>query len=307
MSDGEQRIREIKERMSWFEKAEAKSLALLPTIPATAVYVGLTGCELDVDCFDVLHGIAVIRRVTNAPGIVHVCRAADLKRTDYLSVARYSSAISSELAFGLDGTDDIRPLLESAWHTAAMIKLRGHTTLCCPSFATRSWDALCAISDNSVTFGILDDVPRQIRGNREAKISVGDLEWVRKYWDAALDLRRTDVSRRFGLALNLSYTWNHTSDFRVGLFNLWGGLEALFADKTDRPVTRRVVDRICGWLSSLTPPDVDKSYNLRCDAVHGRPFAEADLVEITCWTDEILRQSLIHCIEQQEVPLPDWS
>jgi hypothetical protein len=211
------------------------------------------------------------------------------------------------LAFGFDQKQEFASLLDVAWHTAAMMKLRGHTTLCCPSYATRSWDVLCAISDNSVAFGILDDVPRQIRGNRAAKISAGDLEWVRQYWSSALDLRRVDVSRRFGLAFSLAYTWNHTTDFRIGLFNLWGGLEALFADKGDRPVTRKVVDRIRVWLSSLLPADVEQSYNLRCDAVHGRPLDDSELMEIASWTDEILRQSLIRCIERSEVPLPDWS
>jgi hypothetical protein len=303
----ENHLNKIKERLSWFTKAEAKSTELMASVPNAAVYVGMTGCELDLDTFDVVDGLGIVRQVTNAPGIVHVCRAADLSKTDYLAVARYSNSISSELAFGLNGKQEFAFLLDVAWHTAAMLKLRGHTTLCCPSYATRSWDILCAISDNTVGFGILDDVPRQIRGNRDAKIGARDLEWVRQHWSDALDLRCTDVSRRFGLAFNLSYTWNHTTDFRIGLFNLWGGLEALFADKTDRPVTRKVVDRICAWLSPLMPDDVERSYNLRCDAVHGRTLEDADLVEITCWTDEMLRQSLIRCIEQREVPLPDWS
>jgi hypothetical protein len=80
-------------------------------------------------------GLVTIRRVTN-PGIVHVCRAADISRSDYLGIGRYSHAITAELAAGDLGRPeadyDQNRLLDVAWHAAALLKLRGHASFVCP-------------------------------------------------------------------------------------------------------------------------------------------------------------------------------
>ena len=253
------------------QKAEKLARELTPAIPKAKIYVGICGPALDFDSFSLLGTIGAIRKVTNAPGIVHVCRAANLKQTDYLGVSRYSLAVRGELAFGNpDGNSEPSKLLDMAWHTAALIKLRGHTALFCPALSSVSWDVISAVSDNSVTFGILDDVPRQIAAPSPKPVSLRDVEWAKSVWGTALELRDQEKSRRFGLAFNLAYIWNQTFDPRIAITNLWCGLESLFGDKTDRPVTRKIVERICNWLPSSPPTEVQELYNLRCDACHGR-------------------------------------
>ena len=93
---------------------------------------------------------------------------------------------------------------------------------------------------------------------------------------------------------------------RIALANLWCGIEALFGDKKDRPVTRRIVEKICKWLPALKETEVENAYNIRCDAVHGRRFAGPVNKAIT-YSSELLRQAILRWIETDSVPLPDWT
>ena len=93
------------------------------------------------------------------------------------------------------------------------MKLRQQPTLICPCYATESWDVIYGIQNNSVSFGILDDVPRQITdGTSRKPVTLDDMEWVDRVWNVALDLRAVDKSLRFGLAFNVAYSWNQTRD-----------------------------------------------------------------------------------------------
>ena len=292
--------------LEWLRQTEARGRALKQVIPAAKIYVGVCGTEVAFDEFRFSNGLGFIRKVVNPPGSVHVLRAANLANADYLAVSRYSSSIRAELAPGLESDSDIDSLLDVAFHTAALIKLRHHPNLTCPCFATASWDVVSAITDNTVNFGMLDDVPRQVRGAELEAVTEEEMRWVDRIWLIALGLRSVERSRRFGLAFNVSYVWNQTSDMRLALASLWCGIEALFGDKRDRPVTRRVIEKICDWLPVLNADEVEDSYNRRCDAVHGR-WVENDIIEVVLKADEILRQALLRCIELDKTPLPDWA
>ena len=63
-----------------------------------------------------------------ANGVIHVAHAADLRHTDYLCVGRLSSAVRAEITVGTTGEDEAHPLTLT-WHTAALLKLRGHRLL----------------------------------------------------------------------------------------------------------------------------------------------------------------------------------
>src|SRR6185437_14893780 len=118
MLDNE-RLRGIQERSDWFKRAEERGRELMQSVPQANVYVGLCSAELSFDEFRLSNKTGIIRKITNPPGIIAVCRAAILSKTDYLSVSRYSGAVRGELAFGLDRTGELEFLLDIAWHTAA--------------------------------------------------------------------------------------------------------------------------------------------------------------------------------------------
>jgi hypothetical protein len=301
----EKDLKRIEAYMKPLQQAERRAHALASSLPKASLYVAICGTDVAFDHLPIANGLGFIRKVTNPPGIVHVCRAADLDRTDYLTVARYSSSVRAELGVGLVGREDMDFFLDTAYHTAALLKLRNHANLFCPCFATASWDVISGISNNRVTFGVLDDAPRRIRGTDLEKISAQDVEWTSQVWETALSLRDFDSSRRFGLAFNIAYTWNQTSDLRIALANVWCGIEALFGDKSDRPVTRSMVERITGWIPSLSFDEVQDSYNHRCDAVHGR-WVEQEILDSVYKADSILREALVTCIDKNSVPLPDW-
>jgi hypothetical protein len=284
-------------------QSERRAKALLDIVPKGDLFVGMTGLQMEPQDCEIRGSHIRIRRVSNPPGIVHVCCAAD-SYSDVYGAARFSSAIKAEIVIerGTEQQEDETPLLESAYHTAALIKLAGQLNLTCPVSATSSWNTIAAITDHSVHFRMLDDVPRRLGIQKPTRsLSKEDIEWVTVYWESALRLRH--VSRRFGLAFNLAYVWNHTNDIRVGIANLWCGLEALFGRQSDKKVTQSLVKRIVKWVPSFSKDSVGSLYDERCNAVHGRMSISQNAVRDSA---ELLRQSIIRCIESSSVPLPDW-
>lgn len=119
-------------------------------------------------------------------------------------------------------------------------------------------------------------------------------------------LRNKDISRRFGLAFDLLYSWNHTDNLRIALANIWCGLEALFGRQDDKPVTKKLVERICCWNPELNISNVRALYNKRCDVVHGRWINDNEIIGAVNDSQRILRLSLIKAIETNKTTLPDW-
>jgi hypothetical protein len=257
---------------------------------------------------EIVDGFAAVRKVTNPPGLVHVARAANRNQLDYLGISRYSPQIRAEIAVGIpDICGKTSFLLGVAWHIAAMLKLKSTPTLFCPAAATTSWDIISAFSDNSVNFYMLDDVPKQIAFKFEkAPVSSETVTWTKKHWKTAFELRNSNNSRRFGLAFNNIYTWNHTIDPRIALANIWVGLEALFGKREDKYTADALARRISEWLPSRTDVDVGELYDQRCDAVHGRFLDEEEVWHAIKNSERLLKLAVIKCIETDTKTLPDW-
>ena len=301
-------LNSIEARLTPLLLAEARAKELSQQVPPALLFIAMCGVEIDFDSFEVLDGFLSIRKVTNPPGIVHIARAANLKHSDYLSVGPYSLPVQAEIAVRDTALQkDEQFLVNIAWHTAALLKLRGYSTLFCPSLSSVSWDTVSAVSDNTIKFHMLDDVPRQIGFRGEDKsISVKDAEWVKSCWNIALDLRNAESSRRFGLAFNIMYAWNQTSDPQIALANVWAGLEAPFGKRDDRRTTEALARGIAEWLPSTTDSEIRNLYIQRCDAVHGRWLHENEVWHALGESNNLLRQALIKCIETNTKTLPDW-
>ena len=303
------RLNAISARVQPLIAAEVRSRGLEGEVPPSYLFVGLNGVSYTGEAFEVLPGFLTLRQVTNPPGLVHVTRASSAKDDQYLSVGRYSYGITVELAAGSSEFPDSKDpefLHAIAFHTAALVKLRGHENLFCPVSATTSWDLVASAGEHSVRFRLLDDVPSQIRVGHPSEIIEADLIWAREYWDQAFRMRDGSISARFGLAFNVAYTWNHTLNPRIAISSIWVGLEALFGNRTDRPVTRTLVDRIVSWLGDVSESEIFDLYNSRCDAVHGRPMDAKTLRDTLQGSSLLLRRSVVRCIESEERTLPDW-
>lgn len=240
---------------------QERAKQLKAEVPPAWLFVGMCGVAWEDGLFEIKPGFLSLRSVENAPDIMDVCAAADFQKTDSLSVGRYSTAIRAELVVGGPSAEEkynsARFLHTLAWRVAALLKLRGYSALVCPASATISWDTIAAAPSHSVCFHVLDDIPRSISlSDKKVVVSRDDLEWVSNHLDAALHLGHESVSRRFDLAFNLAYTWNHTSDARVAIANLWCALEALFGCEDDRPVTQKLVQRIVDWLPGTSTEDI---------------------------------------------------
>ncbi len=311
MNDPPEYLVRIRKAVEPLLRAESKARELSNQIPSGVLFVGLSGVRLEEPSYEILPELLILRQITNPPGMAHVCRAADQYCTDYLAVARYSDRISAEIVAGNPASspeDKALPfLVDLAWHVAVLLKLRGAVGIFAPACATASWDTIAARVGRDVVFTMLDDVPRQtsISGQQDA-IFRSDIEWIAQNFEPALRLRDFKRSRRFALAYNVSYTWNHSDNPRLALANLWVGIESLFGDRADRGVRKALVERVSAWLPGIRAEDVGHLYDYRCDAVHGRWLENSDMMEPVRESWELLRSSVLQAIERRAAPLVDW-
>lgn len=290
---------------------EEKANEISSEVPKGKLFIGICDLTLTKDKFNFYDNFFQLRKLSNPPGVIHVCRAADSQCSmDYLTVSRYSSSLSAELAISCEYTGapiDTNTLLGFGWHFIALIKLRGQQNILCPCASSESWDVIAAVPEHSIIFNLLDDTPKRIVVSKTLNsVNDDDIFWIEKYYRSALELRDGENSRRFGLAFNIAYTWNYTDNLRIAFSSLWCALDALFGCRTDRPVTERLIRRICDWLPEYGETYIKNLYNLRSDAVHGRYFDEKDIYNAINETNKILREALIKCIETNTKTLPDW-
>ena len=60
------------------------------------------------------------------------------------------------------------------WHSAALLKLRGHQSLFAPCVSGESWDLLCLREQSDVPMRMLDDTPRLILTCPKRRVSLDD-------------------------------------------------------------------------------------------------------------------------------------
>lgn len=174
-------IQKMQDILKPFLDIEQKSRDLIDTVPRAKLYIGISGIRLGFDSIE-LNDCVSIRKVENSPGIVHLCRAANPDMTDHLSVGRYSAGIGAELVLGKNDTLPDSMLFDIGWHIAGLIKIRGFSSLFCPASATCSWDLVNCITDQSIDFRLLDDVPKRIIVNDENTLRDEDIGWISRYW-----------------------------------------------------------------------------------------------------------------------------
>lgn len=272
------------------------------------IYAGLCGVDLAFDQFEILPGLAVMRQVADSPTVVQVFQAADLEKGDWLDAGRFSGGVGAEVAIEDQGSDDEEVdrvfLLGVARHLVSLLKLRGHGSLFCPVCSAVPWGSVGGFSDNQVRFQLLDDVPRQsaLLGDNTV-VTVDDVRWVRDLWGAALDV--LGHSRRLRLALDVACTWNFTDDLRIGVANLWFGLEALFSAEDEVFGAPGTAEIIKSWLPAMDLSEARDLVDGRADVVRGGDLTERDLWDIAVRSDQCLRLAIVKCLETGSTPLPD--
>ncbi len=302
-------LRALAERFLVFEQ---RAKELQSTIAPAKLFFGLIGVELDFESFELIPNLLRIRRVTNPPGVVHIASASDKQLSDWMGISRYAALISAEVAIGTDEAardinSDNKLLTDLAWHALALLKLTGSWLLRCPASSTVSWDVVAAYKDQSVSFTMLDDFPNaaQVLGQGR-RLTTADAKWVAENYARAFELRNQSSSQRFGLAFNIAYTCNHASDPRIAMASIWCALDALFG-KNESQLSKKLCERIAGFLQQTTYAEVRMLYDFRCDAVHGRLLDPKSMSDGLRKSYALLRHSLIRAIESGKPTLPDWS
>ena len=291
----------------WGVEFANKSREMAASTEVGSLHVGVVGVVAPTVEALMLDGLVSIRPVVAPPGLVHIAPKVHTANVDYLAVARHATHINCEIAFfnRPEHPFTVEVQHSCCWHLIALLKIRGHQVYC-PASSSQPWDLIAGAPDRSVEMRLLDDKPARISLRPPTPISAGDIQWIDRHYMTAFGLRSINVSRRFGLAFNLAYRWNLTDDYRVGLTLLWAGLEALFGDQNDHPVTSTLATRISGWLPSTSDAHVRRLYRTRCDAVHGRDLDASLSSQVMLETERLLQDALIVAIERNRVPLPDW-
>jgi hypothetical protein len=303
----DEQLANIERWAQWGVDVSERSRELAATLKAGSLHVGVVGVQPPSMPLSVFEGLMVIRPVTAPPGVVHLAGKARADDGNYLAVARHTPAVACEIAFFSppERSLEMQFQLDLCWHLVALLKLRGHQ-LHCPIAASAPWDLIAGADNGTLDFQLLDDATSQIVLRPPMPITAADVTWIEEHYTNAFTLRGVHVSRRFGLAFNLAYSWNLAADYRVGLTLLWAGLEALFGNQNDHPVTANLAARIAGWLPGITEVRIRELYSIRCDAVHGRNIAQTNAVQAMLETERLLQDALTLAIERVRAPLPDW-
>lgn len=292
--------------------AEENARRHVQSEPPAKWFLGIAGTQTaNIEMTGGFHTLWA-KSVPAPPGFVHMFAASHALDGDVAYLAWTANQIRSEVAFE---TPDEDTAIGLAYHLACLLKLRGFINLWCPGLASRSWLVIPAAERTSVIFRRLDFFPKFMRQDMQFSLGHDDFAWVQSKANAAWDLRNRNISKRFGIALNSFYQWNHQASMELCLSSLWLGLEALFGDKSymkrvkGSPLTYsdRLAHHISSWIDSAVSADeVRRLYDTRSDVLHGRAVSVQVLHQATVHTEDLLRRALVFTIERGKPPLPDW-
>jgi hypothetical protein len=290
----------------YFDGRKQRAKEIADGIPAAELYVALRDVKLDRDLL-LLDGVACLRKVQQAPGLVEITSTAIRTRDDYLAVSRHMQYVTAELIVNPPDWKT-QSILTSARTFVTLLKLRGHEHILAPFCSSVSSDSIPAAHNQSVHFRLLDDyTARLLLSGSPDTITEDDAQWTGRNFISALSLSNPSASARFRLAFELYHGWNHNADYRVAMATIWSALEALFGKRDDRRVTEALCGRVADWLNGTSTSNVRRLYNRRCDVVHGRPLLYSDIADDLSQSANLLQRSLTQAIETKTSTLPDWS
>lgn len=278
------------------------------------VFVALAGSRFEDSERMIIPGFSVrIDKVVLPPGIFEILNAASHDKLDYLGVARLAERIVAQASVVSIRPQETNLTLDGVWNFLVLVRLAAGAHVWSPAWSSVSWPHMVNHKDRAARVGLLDPEPRALFPKLLKPITDPHLDWAQHHYMHLYRLRERGKSGRFTMALEEFHSWIGGRDLRQCLASIWVGLEALYGDRADfsrtsgdkRSASRKMVQRMAAFLSE-SPDSAADLYDRRSEVLHGRPLAQHELVAAVLASDDLLRRSLIRCVETEALPLPDW-
>jgi hypothetical protein len=250
------------------------------------LYGGIAGATLKSEAFRFPAGVML--RATYTHLMAHFILAFKKPAPGAHHPAPWKSAHSG-MAFDVEmeiqvpgdlAPDDWFDTLNTIWWTAALLRLRVSPNIRVPVFAATSFASMAEVSGEAQV-RVLEVQDRSLvkADASPAVLAAGDLSWAASRWLSGGRLFRAHPN--FGNAFVAFDQSIWSSTFGMGLVQLWGAFELLFATTRFRK-TAQLASRISAYLE---PPGEDRDslkkrvqslYGSRSDAAHGNPNGQEE-------------------------------
>lgn len=275
-----------------FAAAEARARQRLEAVDAPCWYYGIVGVRLEENPMRV-GSLFTIREVEESAGEISLARALR-NQAEFGTVGRYTRIIRHQMVlpnpFEPSDPRHAVPPNDLAYALLAALRVRAGADFIVPAVSDTPWDAIAALSDNSCSVHMVEDIPLARRYSHQETIAVGAGEWVGAHFDGFLSLLG-DV-HGFRTAVSACMTHNYTTEQRLAIATLWAGIEAMFNVSSE--LTFRLSLTIASLLAERGEPryalykKLLGMYGVRSKAVHGGDLSKAKLDDHIRDTREIL-------------------
>ena len=192
--------------------------------------------------------------------------------------------------------------LNSIWWTAALLRLRASPLIRVPVFSA---DPLASLGEakGDARVRVLETQPRALveEGSPAVVLKDSELSWLASYWLSGGRLFREHPN--FGNAFMAFDQSIWSSSFGMGLVQLWGAFELLFATSRYRK-TAQLGSRVSAYLEpqgesrDALKKQVESLYDSRSDAAHGNPAGQD---EAFFSSYSLLRRVILRMLESDYV------
>jgi hypothetical protein len=272
------------------------------------LYGGLAGATLEVPEFGLPGGVVI--RTTYAHLMAHFILAFKRPEPGKHHPGPWKSA-NAGLTFDVEveifvpgeiSLDKWFDSLNTIWWTTALLRLRASPQIRVPAFSADAFSSL-GEAQGEARVRIMETSPRPLVGDSRAPVLIGtaDLEWLESRWLSGGRLYQEHANFANAFMGFDQSIW--ASAYGLGLVQLWGAFELLFATSRYRKTTQ-LGSRISAYLE---PPgdtrealkrQVECLYNSRCDAAHGNPTGQDEAFSASY---SLLRRVILKILDENYV------
>lgn len=283
----------------------------METIFSGDIHAGLSGLELDGDCFDLGDGLKL--RKTYAHLMAHFVMAFKPAPPGSSHPAPWRAAtggftfdISAELLVPVHLEKKFGSGTTVARAVVFLLRLWVNPATTLPVFSNFPFADLPKIPDNQTRLLPFEVQDRHFQLEVDAgRATLDELAWVKEHWAITLELYQRNAE--FALAVEALDSGQFVQSTALALISVWGALESLFS-----PSTTELKFRVSALIAAfLEQPGLERArlqkmiaklYDKRSAAAHGKP---KHTTEDILASFNLLRRVLIMIIDGGKIPSKD--
>lgn len=260
------------------------------------IYAALTGATLDVDVFELGHGVVLSGTAVHLPAESVLSLAPSVPDVNHAALeALARGGPGLDLAGQLYIPADLRPQrgldrVNTVWWITTLLRLKCTPAVRVPLLSSEPFAAEPAARERAEHW----PVETERRGlpfepGVEPRIRAEDLRWIEAHWFHAGRLIRRPPFNRAMKQLDRAYLM---TDAAVALLTLWEGMEALLGT----PV-RELPESVAAFLE---PPG--EARRELAERLHRMPEEPAPAEDVLVESYGIVKRVLLKVIEEERVP-----